>query len=122
MKKIFFDEIQPLDPAQAEKERQVEPEGFQHCRDGVLHSLSSLTFSEKFQIIKKVDRDILAKVNTYQGTKTVHTLDYMHKIPSRKKDLTQIDRIVLLCRGISMIVERNDYYKKKRKKIIRVVK
>ena len=122
MTNIFVDEIQPLDPTQAEKERQVEPEGFQHYRDQLLLSLSNLTFSKKFEIIKKVDRDVLARFNTYQGTKAVHTLDYMHKIPSRKKDLTQIDRIVLLYRGIFMIIERNNYYKKRRKEMIRVVK
>jgi hypothetical protein len=122
MRGSLFNDIPVLDPEQAEKERQVESQGFQHYRDSVLRTLSNLTFSEKFKIIKKVDRDILASVNTFQGTKAVHTLNYLHKIPSRKKILTKIDEIVLILRSLYVICARNDYYKERRKKMIRIIK
>jgi hypothetical protein len=122
MRGSLFDDIPVLSPEQAEKERNVEAKGFQYYRDCVLRTLASLTFSEKFKIIKKVDRDILARVNTFQGTKAVHTLNYLHKIPSRKENLTKIDELVLMLRSIAIISERNNYYKERRKKIIRVIK
>jgi len=122
MRGSLFNDIPVLDPEQAEKERQVESQGFQYYRDSVLRALSNLTFSEKFKIIKKVDRDILASVNTFQGTKAVHTLNYLHKIPSRKKILTKIDEIVLILRSLYVICARNDYYKERRKKMIRIIK
>ena len=122
MRESLFDDIPVLSPEQAEKERQVKSQGFQHYRDCVLRTLSNLTFSEKFKIIKKVDRDILARVNTYQGTKAVHTLNYLHKIPSRKQNLTKIDEIVLILRSLYVVCARNDYYKERRKKLISTVK
>ena len=122
MRGSLFDDIPVLDPEQAEKERQVKSQGFQHYRDCVLRTLSNLTFSEKFKIIKKVDRDILARVNTYQGSKAVHTLNYLHKIPSRKENLTKIDEIVLILRSLYVVCVRNNYYKERRKKMIRVIK
>ena len=122
MKKGLFDDIQVLDPSSAETNKPFKSLGFQYYRDRVLRTLSSLTFSEKFRIIKKVDRDILARVNTFQGTKAVHTLNYLHKIPSRKENLTKIDEIILILRSLYVICARNDYYKERRRKMIRVVK
>ena len=122
MRESLFEDISVLDPEQAEKEKEVKSQGFQHYRDCVLRTLASLTFSEKFKIIKKVDRDILTRVNTYQGTKAVHTLNYLHKIPSRKQNLTKIDEIVLILRSLYVVFARNDYYKERRKKMIRVIK
>ena len=122
MKGSLFNDIPVLDPEQVEKEKNIKSQGFQHYRNCVLHTLSRLTFSEKFKIIKKVDKDILARVNTFQGTKAVHTLNYLHKIPSRKENLTKIDEIVLMLRSISIVSERNNYYKERRKKLISVVK
>jgi hypothetical protein len=122
MRGSLFDDIPVLDPEQAEKERQVKSQGFQYYRDCVLRTLSNLTFSEKFKIIKKVDIDILARFNTYQGTKAVHTLNYLHKIPSRKQNLNKIDEIVLILRSLYVVCARNDYYKERRRKMIRVVK
>ena len=122
MRGSLFDDIPVLDPEQAEKERHVKSQGFQHYRDCVLRTLSNLTISEKFKIIKKVDRDILARINTYQGSKAVHTLNYLHKIPSRKQNLTKIDEIVLILRSLYVVCARNDYYKERRRKMIRVVK
>lgn len=122
MRDSLFEDIVLLNPEQVEKERQVKSQGFQHYRDCVLRTLSNLTFAEKFKIIKKVDRDILARVNTYQGTKAVHTLNYLHKIPSRKQNLTKIDEIVLILRSLYVVYARNDYYKVRRKQMIRIVK
>ena len=122
MKGSLFEDIAVLDPEQAEKEKQVKSQGFQHYRDCVLRTLASLTFSEKFRIIKKVDRDILTRVNTYQGTKAVHTLNYLHKIPSRKENLTKIDEIVLILRSLYVVCARNDYYKQRIKQMIMVIK
>lgn len=118
----YFDEILILDPEQAKKERQIESQGFQYYRDGILRTLSNLTFSEKFRIIKKVDRDILARLNTYQGTKAVHTLKYINKIPSRKKTLSKIDEVILLLRSLFMKYELNDFYRERRKILIRLIK
>ena len=118
----YFDEILILDPEQAKKERQIESQGFQYYRDGILRTLSNLTFSEKFKIIKKVDKDLLARLNTYQGTKAVHTLDYINKIPSRKKILSKIDEVILLLRSLFMKCELNNFYRERRKRFIRLVK
>ena len=118
----YFDEILILDTEQAKKERQIESQGFQYYRDGILRTLSNLTFSEKFRIIKKVDRDILARLNTYQGTKAVHTLKYINKIPSRKKTLSKIDEVILLLRSLFMKYELNDFYRERRKILIRLIK
>lgn len=118
----WFDEIPILSPEQAEKERQRKPEGFQYYRNGILRTLSNLTFSEKFKIIKKVDRDLLARLNIYQGTKAVHTLDYINKIPSRKKILSKTDEIILLFRSLFIKSELNSFYRERRKILIRLIK
>jgi hypothetical protein len=122
MRGNLFDDIPELSPEQAEKEKQIESQGFQYYRDGILRTLSNLTFSEKFKIIKKVDRNLLARLNTYQGTKAVHTLYYINKIPSRKKTLSKIDEIVLLLRSLFIRSELNNYYRERRQKIIRLIK
>lgn len=122
MKGNWFDEIPMLSPEEAEKERQKEPKAYQHYHDCVLRTLKYLSFSEKLQIIKKVDRDILARVNVYQGTKAVHTLDYINKMPCRKKTLSKIDEILLLFRSMFVKSELNNYYKERRKRFIRLVK
>ena len=118
----FFEDIPVLDPSKKEINKTFESKGFQYYRNEILTIIKNLPLSAKFKIIKDVDKDTLTRFNTFQGTKAVHTLSYMHKIPSRKKDLTQIDEIVLMLRCINVICAKNDYYKEKRKKIIRVVK
>ena len=122
MKESLFDEIPVLSPEQAAKEKQIKPKVYQYYRDCILNTLANLTFSEKYKIVKKVDTELLAKFNTYQGTRAVHTLGYMHRIPSRKKSLTKTDEIILLLRSLNMVWERNDYYRIRRKQMIRVVK
>jgi len=122
MRNDLFDDIQVLDDSTSGINKPFESLGFQHYRDEVLSILKHLPFSVAFKIIKDVDIDLLNKINRYQGSKAVHTLNYMHKIPSRKKKLTQLDEIVLLLRSINVIFARNDYYKERRKKLIKVVK
>ena len=47
--------------------------------------LQGLSYKEKFNIVKEVDRNLLKKVNTFTGTKAVHTLNYISCIPYKKK-------------------------------------
>jgi hypothetical protein len=122
MRGSSFDDIQVLDPSSPEINKPFKSLGFQHHRDRILSVLKYLPFSVGFKIMKDVDKDLLEKINRYQGTKSVHTLDYIHKIPSRKKNLTPVDEIVLLLRSINAIFARNDYYKERRKKMIRIIK
>ena len=120
--KSLFDNIKVLDPSSPEINKPFESLGFQHYRDRILSVLQYLPFSVGFRIMKDVDKDLLEKINRYQGTKSVHTLDYIHKIPSRKKNLTLLDETVLLLRSLNVIFARNDYYKERRKKLISIVK
>lgn len=122
MKGNWFDEIPLLSPEQAAKEREIEPKGYKYYRDIILRTLANLTFSEKYKMIKKVDRELLAKFNTHQGTKAVHNLDYMSKIPSRKKSLTKTDEIILLLRSLDIICEKNNYYKLRRNQNMKIIK
>ena len=116
--KSLFDNIKVLDPSSPEINKPFESLGFQHYRDRILSVLQYLPFSVGFRIMKDVDKDLLEKINRYQGTKSVHTLDYIHKIPSRKKNLTLLDETVLLLRSLNVIFARNDYYKERRKKMM----
>lgn len=122
MKTSFFDEIPLLSPEQVAKESQIEPKGYQYYRDIILRTLSNLTFSEKYKIIKKVDRELLANFNKYQGTKAVHTLEYTFKIPSRKKNLNKKDEIILLLRSLNIVCEKNNYYKLRRNQNVKIIK
>jgi hypothetical protein len=122
MKASFFDEIPLLSPEQVAKEKQIEPKGYQYYRDIILRTLSNLTFSEKYKIIKKVDKELLANFNMYQGTKAVHTLDYMCKIPSRKKKLNKKDEIILLLRSLNIVCEKNNYYKLRGNQNVKIIK
>jgi hypothetical protein len=79
----------------SEKNKKFVPKDFQYFRDRILVGLQFLTFKEKFNLIKKADKKSLALFNTYSGTKAVHTLDYVRKFPSRKKELTMVDHIHL---------------------------
>ena len=103
--------------------------GFQHFRDQILSIVQGLTFKEKLYCIKEADRDLLEKMNTHAGTKAVHTLDYVHKFPSRKKDLKIVDecRLTLRTLWVGLAVkeyynERRNYYNERRKSMIRVIK
>ena len=106
----------------AKKNQKFVSKGFQYFRDGILSSVKCLTFREKFYIIKKTDRELLAKLNEKQGTKAVHTLDYVHKFPSRKKELTGLDHIHLYWREIEIFTSLKDFHKERRRSRIRVIK
>jgi len=122
MKKNNFRDIPVLDPEIAARDKIFYSKGFQYYRDRILSTLSNLSFSEKFKIIKKVDRDLLQRFNTFQGTKAVHTLDYISKMPSRKKDLTKTEEIILLLRSISIFYEKKNFYNERRKIMIKILK
>jgi len=94
----------------------------QHYHEEIKRLLNSLTYKEKFNIIKKVDKDLLKKVNTFNGTKAVHTLDYVSLLPYKKKDLNLTEEILLNLRSLFMMWSVKEYYNEKRKKMIRIVK
>ena len=121
------DEIPVLE--NSKKKLKFVSKGFQHFRDQILSTVQGLTFKEKLYCIKEADRDLLEKMNTHAGTKAVHTLDYVHKFPSRKKDLKIVDecRLTLRTLWVGLAVkeyynERRNYYNERRKKMIRVIK
>ena len=94
----------------------------QHYHEEIKRLLNSLTYKEKFNIIKKVDKDLLKKVNTFNGTKAVHALDYVSLLPYKKKDLNLTEEILLNLRSLFMMWSVKEYYNEKRKKMIRIVK
>jgi len=94
----------------------------EYYREEIKKILYGLTYKEKFNIIKKVDKDILKKVNTFNGTKAVHTLDYVSCLPYKKKDLNLTEEIMLLLRSYFIMWSVKDYYYEKRKKMIKIVK
>ena len=121
------DEIPVLE--NSKKKLKFVSKGFQHFRDQILSTVQGLTFREKLYCIKEADRDLLEKMNTHAGTKAVHTLDYVHKFPSRKKDLKIVDecRLTLRTLWVGLAVkeyynERRNYYNERRKSMIRVIK
>ena len=104
------------------KNKKFVSKGFQHFRDVILSRVEHLSFSAKFNIIKKADRELLEIINTHQGTKNVHSLDYVHKFPSRNRNLTAKDEIYLLWRCIKIAEARDEYYATRRKSMIREIK
>jgi hypothetical protein len=94
----------------------------QYYREEIKRVLHSLTYKEKFNTIKKVDKDLLKRLNTFNGTKAVHTLDYVSLLPYKKKDLNLTEEIMLMLRSLFMMWSVKDYYSEKRRKMIRVVK
>ena len=121
------DEIPVLE--NSKKKLKFVSKGFQHFRDQILSTVQGLTFREKLYCIKEADRDLLEKMNTHAGTKAVHTLDYVHKFPSRKKNLKIVDecRLTLRTLWVGLAVkeyynERKNYYNERRKSMIRVIK
>jgi hypothetical protein len=105
-----------------ERKKPFVSQGYQTYRDEILIIVKNLSFGEKFYLIKKTDKDLLKSLNKHTGTKAVHTLEYIKKIPSRKKELTSLDECILLLRSLKIFWARNDYYNERRKKMIRIVK
>ena len=121
------DEIPVLE--NSKKKLKFVSKGFQHFRDQILSTVQGLTFKEKLYCIKEADRDLLERMNTHAGTKAVHTLDYVHKFPSRNKNLKIVDecRLTLRTLWVGLAVkeyynERKNYYNERRKSMIRVIK
>ena len=100
---------------EAKKNQKFASKGFQHFRDSILSSVGYLTFREKFYIIKETDRKLLALLNTHSGTKAVHTLDYVHKFPSRKNTLSILDQLHLTLRNLWISCAVKEYYDERRK-------
>ena len=88
----------------------------------VCEILQGLTYKEKFNIVKAVDRNLLKKVNTFTGTKAVHTLNYISCIPYKKKDLNLKEEILLNLRTMFMLWAVKDYFVEKRRKTLRIIK
>ena len=84
--------------------------------------LQCLSYKEKFNIVKNVDINLLKKVNTFTGTKAVHTLDYINSIPYKKKELNLKEEVLLKLRTMFMLWAVKDYFVKKRRNTLRVVK
>lgn len=84
--------------------------------------LQGLTYKEKFNIVKEVDRNLLKKVNTFTGTKAVHTLNYISCIPYKKKELNLKEEVLLKLRTMFMLWAVKDYFVEKRRKNLRIVK
>ena len=84
--------------------------------------LQSLSYKEKFNIVKNVDRNLLKKVNTFTGTKAVHTLDYISSIPYKKKELSLKEEVLLKLRTMFMLWAVKDYFVEKRRNTLKVVK
>lgn len=84
--------------------------------------LRGLTYKEKFNIVKEVDKNLLKKVNTFTGTKAVHTLNYISCIPYKKKELNLKEEVLLKLRTMFMLWAVKDYFVEKRRKTLRIVK
>jgi hypothetical protein len=97
-------------------------QGYQKFRDDILRMLKYLSPRQRFNLIKNTDKELLIKLNTHAGTKAVHTLDYIKKFPSRKKNLTLKEELILQVRCLQILFARNDYYNERRKKMIRIIK
>ena len=94
----------------------------QYYHNKICEILQSLTYKEKFNIVKEVDRNLLKKVNTFTGTKAVHTLNYISCIPYKKKELNVKDEVLLKLRTMFMLWAVKDYFVEKRRKTLRIVK
>ena len=123
MKKNISEKLEEKNPEKLkELKKPFISKGFQEYRDEMLRIIKPLNFSEKYNLIKQTDKELLKKLNRFTGTKAVHILEYISKIPSRKKELTLTDECVLGLRSLMLIWARNDYYDERRKKIIKLVK
>jgi hypothetical protein len=107
---------------EVKKNKKFVSKGFQYFRDSILSCVEYLTFREKFYIIKETDRELLAILNSKQGTRAVHTLDYVHKFPSRKNTLSILDQLHLTLRNLWISCAVKEYYDERRKNMIRVIK
>jgi len=94
----------------------------QYYREEIKRVLYCLTYKEKFNIIKKADKDLLKRLNTFNGTKAVHTLDYVSHLPYKKKDLNLTEEIMLMLRSLFIMWLVKDCCNEKRRKMFTIVK
>jgi len=119
----IWDLLEEKDPKKLEElKKPFVSQGYMFFRNEILKALKNLSFREKFNLIKKTDKKLLESINRYTGTKAVHTLDYIVKFPSRKKELSLKEECILQVRSLMILFARNDYYDEKRKKMIKVIK
>ena len=119
----ILDLLEEKDPKKLEElKKPFVSQGYIFFRNEILNSLKNLSFRERFNLIKKTDKKLLEIINKYTGTKAVHTLDYIVKFPSRKKELSLKEECILQVRSLMIIFARNDYYRERRKQMIKVVK
>ena len=95
--------------------------GGAYYRNEILNLIRDLSFKEKFNIIKKSDRELLKKLNTFNGTKAVHTLDYISKFPKKNK-ITLTEECILAVRSLMILWEKKEYLIEKKRKMIKLVK
>ena len=100
----------------------LKTKGAKYYHNEVCEILQGLTYKEKFNIVKEVDRSLLKKVNTFTGTKAVHTLDYINSIPYKKKELNLKEEVLLKLRTMFMLWAVKDYFVEKRRNTLKVVK
>lgn len=93
-----------------------ESKNFQYYRDNILELFKNTPYKVKFNIIKKIDKTLLSRINRRTGTKKLHTLDYWHKLPSRKKDLTKFEEMMLILRFAKCKFALDDFTKEEAKK------
>jgi len=95
-------------------------ESINQLRKEFYKDISHLSFLEQKKIIKKVNSKLLQIANHYEGTEYLHTLNYLHKIPSKfSKD--RVDYMMYLYRNILLLDELKDRRDKK-KPTLRIVK
>ena len=104
------------------KKFNLKTKGAKYYHNEVCEILQGLTYTEKFNIVKEVDRSLLKKVNTFTGTKAVHTLDYISSIPYKKKELSLKEEVLLNLRTMFMLWAVKDYFVEKRRNTLKVVK
>lgn len=85
-------------------------------RKEFMNRISHLSFCEKKHIIKLVNKELLTIYNRGKGTKYLHSLNYLHKMPSKfSKD--RKDYILYLYRNIILLTELKKISDQKKAKL-----
>ena len=97
-------------------------ENIKKYRQDIIEDLRSLKFAQKRKVLKKADKLVLDNVNYHQGVKYLHTLDYVKRFPSKhQKILNTTEEILLVMRTIFIRDEKQKFFEKKRKNILKLV-
>lgn len=87
-----------------------------HLRKEFMNRISHLSLCEKKHIIKLVNKELLTIYNRGKGTKYLHSLNYLHKMPSKfSKD--RKDYILYLYRNIILLTELKKISDQKKAKL-----